>query len=159
GIEAWATDLASALSRCGVNANLFSGGQVDGAVALRCVRQTSRSAAFLAGAFHYFGGWRYGVGSRYEVEQTTFALQLWRHIGRNFDILHLQDPLVGSIFSRLRRMGMSRPRVIFANGTGERAETLRKFSAVQYLTPEEARMLAEQRPADQSTFAIPNFVN
>src|SRR5262249_20233701 len=117
GIEAWATGLASALSRCGVNANLFSGGHVDGAVALLCVRRTSRSAAFLAGAFHYFGGWRYGVGSRYEVEQTTFALQLWRHIGGNFDILHVQDPLVGSIFSRLRRMGMSRPRVIFGNGT------------------------------------------
>ena len=31
------------------------------------------------------GGWRYGMGSEYEIEQTTFAFSLWRAIHRDYD--------------------------------------------------------------------------
>src|ERR1051326_8075927 len=159
GIEAWASDLAKALRVRGVAASLFAGERTAGAVALPCLRRNSHSSALLADAFRHLGGWRYGFGSTYEVEQTTFAFQLWHRIRRAFDILHVQDPVVASILSRLHRLGLSRPRVIFANGTGERAEMLKRYSAVQHLTPEEARDFALYRPSNQATFAIPNFVD
>ena len=38
-------------------------------------------------------------------------------------------------------------------------EMLRNYSVVQHLTSEEARKLAPYRPANQATFAIPNFVD
>jgi glycosyltransferase involved in cell wall biosynthesis len=105
------------------------------------------------------GGWRYGMGSEYEIEQTTFAFSLWRAIHRNYDILHVQDPLVARILDALQQRGWSRPRVILAHGTEESDQLLRKFSNLQHLAPCYLDNWETHRPPGQLVFAIPNFVN
>jgi 1,2-diacylglycerol 3-alpha-glucosyltransferase len=159
GVEAWAADLAKALRNRGVDVSLFSGDRTECAVALSCAKRGGRAAILTAKMFRHLGGWRYGLGSPYEVEQTTFSLNLWRHVRRGFDLIHVQDPLVGQILDRLNRVGLSEPRAIFANGTGERSDLVKQFSVVQHLTAEAAVAWNPLRPAHQSTFAIPNFID
>ena len=57
-----------------------------------------------------------GIGNNYDVEQALFALALWPKIRTRYDILHVQDPTLALILDRLYRLGLSRPRVILANG-------------------------------------------
>ena len=89
----------------------------------------------------------------------TFALNLWRRIGRSFDILHVQDPQVAVLFEHLRRMGISRPRPILGHGTEEPPELLRKLSYLQHLAPNYLEEWEAQRPTTQLSFAVPNFVD
>jgi glycosyltransferase involved in cell wall biosynthesis len=104
------------------------------------------------------GGWRFGMGSGYDVEQTTFALKLWPRI-RGFDILHVQDPHVASIFEYLYRARLSRSRVVLAHGTEEETGYLQRFSYLQHLAPNYLESWEADRPARQAAFAIPNFVD
>ena len=71
----------------------------------------------------------------------------------------MQDPTVAWWMEAARRRGLSRPRVIFANGTGEPADTLRRFAWLQFLTPQAMADWQGQKPADQSLFMIPNFID
>jgi 1,2-diacylglycerol 3-alpha-glucosyltransferase len=157
GIESWAQDLGQALRRAGVDVTLFGGAPTAEAalVPLPCLRRGGRGAILLAKLFRHIGGWRYGLGSPYEVEQTTFALLLWRRIRRDFDVLHVQDPLVAKILDALHRLGLSRPRVIMANGTGEGPGSVARLSIVQYLTP----AAAVREVPGQVVFVEPNFID
>ena len=159
GIEAWADDLGRALHRAGADVTLFSGAPIEGATALPCLKRTDRTAVWLDRLVHHLGGWRYGMGNTHEISQTSFTLALWRRIGREFDLLHVQDPTVAWWMEAARRRGLSRPRVIFANGTGEAADTLRRFAWLQFLTPGVMADWEGRRPADQSLFMIPNFID
>lgn len=87
------------------------------------------------------------------------AIPLWRAIRRDYDILHVQDPLLAKILDRARRVGASRPRVILANGTGETTKRLAGLSAVQELTPDAYERLIAEKKAGGLTFMIPNFVD
>lgn len=137
GIEAWAAVLASALRQHPgeVDVDLFSGAPFPGARAIGCWRRGGPVAPRLSGLGRHLGGWRFGMGSAYEVEQASFALNLWRRIGRDFDILHVQDPLIAMLLERAHRAGLSRPKVILPNGTGEPPAVLRSFAHLQHLTP------------------------
>jgi glycosyltransferase involved in cell wall biosynthesis len=159
GIESWAADLALALQRSGANVTLFGGGRRDGANALPTWRRTGRTAIALAGGLRHLGGWRYGMGSPYDVEQSSFALSLWWRIRREFDILHVQDPMIATWLDRAHRAGVSRPKVIYANGTGEGASVMRQFAFLQLLTRAAADAWTPQQPAGQSVFMIPNFID
>ena len=159
GIESWAEDLGHALQRAGANVTLFSGAPLDGAVALPCLKRTDRAAIWLDRLVHHLGGWRYGMGNTHEIAQTSFSLALWRRISREFDLLHVQDPTVARWMEAAHRRGLSRPRVIFANGTGEPPDTLRRFAWLQFLTPQALAEWHSQKPADQSLFMIPNFID
>lgn len=161
GIESWAEDITTALTRRGVPVTLFgagSGSAVETEV-LPCIRRTSRSAQLIARLLGHVGGWRFGLGSTYEVEQATFAFHLWRHVARDYDLLHVQDPGVGRALHYLHRLGLSKPRVILANGTSEPAAVLRRFSAVQQLTPIAAADWISRSPQTQKVFGIPNFID
>jgi len=166
GVEAWAEDLAEALRRRQADVTLFGAAEtVSGQVSrVPCFPRTSGAARNVASFFRQLGGWRYGLGSDYEVEQLSFSCFLWRRIYFGYDILHVQDPLIGHFFDRLNRLRMSRARVIFANGTlASGTDTaiahLRRFSAVQHLTAEAAKEWMPHRPPGQMVFTVPNFVD
>lgn len=132
---------------------------MEGATVLRTFRRTSRAAATLAAALRNVGGWRYGMGSTYDVEQTSFAFDLWLRIRHQFDILHVQDPLIATWLDRAHHAGLSRPKVIYANGTGEGASVTRRFSFLQFLTKSAADNWRLQKPPRQTVFTIPNFID
>lgn len=159
GIESWAADLAHALRRSGGDVTLFGGAPMEGVVALPTLRRTGTPCTALAQVLRHLGGWRYGMGSRYDVEQTSFSFALWRRIRREFDILHVQDPMIAIWLDRANRAGLSRPKVIYANGTGENASVMRRFSFLQLLTQAAADDWQRQKPATQAVFKIPNFID
>jgi 1,2-diacylglycerol 3-alpha-glucosyltransferase len=161
GNEAWAQDLARALGRRGVRVTLFGAGAVaDTEVTIvPSLRRTGGGARMLARVFARLGGWRYGAGSPYEIEQTIFAIGLWRRIRRDYDILHVQDAILATVMDRLNRAGLCRARVILANGTDEPAMRLRRLSFLQFLSPAAAQSWTTQQPPNQCVFAVPNFVD
>jgi 1,2-diacylglycerol 3-alpha-glucosyltransferase len=161
GIEAWARDLAAALSRqrASVEVSLFAGAPSESALDVFCWRRSSPAAKFTTNLLAPLGGWRVGMGSAYEVEQTSFALGLLRHVRTNFDILHVQDAGVAKFFARTRALGLSQPKVIFANGTGEGPQVLSGFDYLQHLTPGASEAWTDRKPAHQHTYMIPNFVD
>jgi glycosyltransferase involved in cell wall biosynthesis len=162
GVESWAADLGQALHRAGEDITLF---QAKGPVTepwqrvLPCVRRFEPPAARILNVTRRLGGWRYGFGSEYEIEQSTFAFSLWRDIRSDYDILNVQDPLVALILDRLHRAGLSRPVPILAHGTEEEPERLRKYSVLQHLSPVYREEWKSQAPASQLNFAIPNFID
>ena len=161
GIEAWAEDTAAALDRRGMIVSLFGGAPgAEPFKPLPCMRRGRAAARSVARVFRRLGGWRYGLGSAYDVEQATFAFFLWLQVRCEYDIVHVQDPTIAKILDYLHRIGLSRPRVILANGTGERIEVLSHLSVVQELSPDAAsrwpRRDGNRHPA---VFCVPNFVN
>ena len=161
GIESWAADLGEALHRTGANVTLFSGAPMNGigVESLPTLRRTGTTAVMLARGLRHLGGWRYCMGSPYDVEQTSFAFGLWRQIRRDYDILHVQDPVIAMWLEWAHRVGISRPKVIYANGTGENASVMRQFSFLQLLTRATADAWMPLKPRDQTVFTIPNFVD
>ena len=161
GVEAWAFDLGHALRRAGADVTLFAGARMGGseAEALRLLRRSGLGARLAGGALRPLGGWRLGLGSAYDVEQTSFSVGLWQEIRRDFDILHVQDPMIALWMERARRAGLSRPTVVYANGTGENASFMRRFRYLQLLTQDAAEAWSRQKPDGQSVFMIPNFID
>jgi glycosyltransferase involved in cell wall biosynthesis len=162
GIESWAEDLAQALRRSGADVTLFQGGDKSTESWRRvmpCLLRFDPPNARVLAFTRRIGGWRYGLGSGYEIEQTTFSFSLWRAIRSKFDILHVQDPTVAYWMDRLNRLGLSRPRVILGHGTEESLDVLNKVSYIQHLTPGYRDDYEPQRPASQLSFGIPNFID
>lgn len=103
--------------------------------------------------------WRIGISNTYDIEQLSMALPLWRAVRRSFDILHLQDPLLARVLDAANRMGLSRPRVILANGTGLTPDALAGFSVVQELTPTTPAPHETESDPRRPRFVIPNFID
>lgn len=162
GIEAWAADVAVGLRRAGQDVTLFQAfGEPDEPwkETLPCARRFDKSTQRWVQRLSRVGGWRFGFGSGYQAEQTTFTRSLWGRIRRDYDLLHVQDPWVALLMDRLHRMGLSRPRVILAHGTEEPPATLARYSILQHLAPCYVEEWEPHRPASQSVYAIPNFVD
>ena len=97
GVETWAIDLARSLHNAGQNVTLFQGtgeSSESWQHIVNCMKRTDVRAEKLSRRLVRLGGWKYGVGSGYQWEQTTFACKIWPHIRRDFDIVHTQDPWV-----------------------------------------------------------------
>lgn len=163
GNEAWAEDTARALADLGVTVTLYKGGGQPEAVydrVIPCWRRESAQTNWIERWITQRGRWRLGLGSPYEIEQSTFALRLLGHLRREpADIVHTQDPLIASIVQRASRFGLVRTRVILANGTKMPFSSLVKFKYVQHLADwhlEEARAAGVWKP---TWTAIPNFTN
>ncbi len=159
GIEAWALDLAKGLRRAGTAVDLYGGKAAPAVEPIGCFRRTEPASIRLAAVAWHLGGWRYGMGSPYEVEETSFAFNLWRRIRGTHDILHVQDPHVAALLDSAHKRGLSRARVIYANGTGEPAAVMRRFTHLQLLTPAAAAAWEPQRPSSQHLHTIPNFID
>jgi glycosyltransferase involved in cell wall biosynthesis len=147
GIETWAFSLAKALAseqghRPELDITLFYAAHPNqpitlaNAVGIRCVKRGTRWNRWLTKVGARFGGWRYGFGSIYETEQSTFAPGLIRalRVGR-YDIVHLQDPWLAWVLEKARRVGFHPAQVILAHGTEETPEYLSRFKNIQELTP------------------------
>lgn len=162
GVESWAEDIGDGLRRAGANATTFAGSPDPGgrlATVIPCWKRTDPRTIRVVNICKRLSGWRYGFGSTYDAEQTTFALNLFPRVARNFDILHVHDPVVAVIFDALHRAGLSRPRVILGNATEERVSLLRRFTYLQHLAPTYRDDWEAHRPPNQRTFAIPNLVD
>jgi glycosyltransferase involved in cell wall biosynthesis len=110
--------------------------------------------------------WRWGWTSVYDLEQRSFWRHLWPILrDGGYDILHVQDPLLADLCRRYRKAGKLKTREILAHGTEEPAAFLKRFPAVQHLTPwhlhETLGTLgqAEGRGAFPLWTALPNFVD
>jgi glycosyltransferase involved in cell wall biosynthesis len=161
GVESWASDLAGALRRTGADVTLFGAGPGDEAeiVVLPALRRTGKAAIAVATGLRHLGGWRYGLGSPYDVEQTSFAVALLQRVRKDFDIVHVQDPTIATWLERAHRIGLSRPAVVYANGTGEDASVMRRFSHLQLLTRAGFQSWMPHKPHGQAVYMIPNFVD
>jgi 1,2-diacylglycerol 3-alpha-glucosyltransferase len=162
GIETWAADLSAALRRTGEEVTLFqAAGKPTEAwqVVLNCRRRFDPDTERLVQGLSRLGGWRYGYGSGYQAEQTSFARLLWPFVRSKFDILHVQDPWLALILDRLHRSGLSRAKVILAHGTEEPPAFLRRCSVLQHLAPNYLEEWRTHQPRGQQVFAVPNFVD
>jgi glycosyltransferase involved in cell wall biosynthesis len=163
GIEAWADDLATALSDRGEEVILCRGA---GAATrpfervVSCLQREAPATARLLRLLPRSLSWRVGLGSGYDVEQTSFALNLVRLLRRERpDVLHVQDPQVAIITQRARRLGLVRTRTILAHGTEESPDFLKRIHYLQHLAPwhlEQMRAADAWKPA---WTAIPNFID
>lgn len=177
GIETWALDTADALHRKGVDVTLFAAGRVESEaplVPLPCIRRRTPLSNFIVRLMPPFT-WRWGLKAGYGLEQLTF----WRHLRRKlnegqFDILHIQDPMVADLCRKDRVAGRVCAKEILAHGTEEPLEFLSRFDYLQHLAPwhleESLKELADLRPpssdsgsptSDPRPFwtAMPNFVD
>ena len=162
GVETWAEEMATALNRRNLKVRLFQGAGVADAewkTVLPCLRRFDLKTQTLARVFEKLGGWHYGAGSGYDLEQTTFVMSLWPRIFRSFDILHVKEPWIALWMDRLNRAGLSRPRVILSHGTEETWEVLRKYSNVQHMAPSYVDEYRPHIPEGQKNFVVPNFVD
>ncbi|MGA2256494.1 MAG: glycosyltransferase family 4 protein, partial [Thermoguttaceae bacterium] len=163
GIEAWATDLGTALAGRKIDVTLCKGGgtaQADFEQVLPCWQRDSVLTQRLLRRLPQRFFWRFGLGSAYGIEQTTFAWSLIQHLRRQrIDILHVQDPQVAVVVQRAHRLGLVRTRTILGHGTEEPWEFQRRIIYLQHLAPwhlDEARAAGAWRPTWR---AIPNFID
>jgi 1,2-diacylglycerol 3-alpha-glucosyltransferase len=159
GIESWASDMAVGLLRRGAHVTLFggrAGGLVRGVATLRRGELLCRTLGALV---HKIGGWHIGLDSAYDLEQATFAIALLWHLRHDYDIVHVQDPLLARLLEAAHRSGVCRAKVIYANGTNEPLAFARRFAHLQVLTPELARAYRASMLCAAHLHVIPNFVD
>ena len=163
GIETWAHDLAYALHARGHDVILYKGGGsplVSFERVVPCWQRESKRTRTLLRWSPRRVRWRFGLGSPYAVEQTTFALRLLPILRRDRPhILHLQDPQIALVTHRAWRLGIVPTRILLAHGTEEPLDFLKRFDFLQHLAPfyhEEARRAGVDHPA---WTAIPNFID
>ena len=165
GIETWARDTAVALSQFSIEGGVFredDPGHVsqpaDGPVkvtlfcaaplpglaseaqhldvrVLPCLKRGDWLTRLLVRAAPGFT-WRWGWKSGYDMEQRSFWRHLWPVLrDEQFDILHVQDPLLADLCRRYRACGKLKTKEILAHGTEESAQFLARFPYVQHLAP------------------------
>ena len=158
GIETWADSVAVELDRRGLDVTLFKGGGTATRPFERVVRclQRRKKLAHAAVRLAPRSAWRLGLHQTYDLEQTTFALAVLPHlIRRRYDLIHLQDPWLGYLLEKTKRLhGAS---VILGHGTEEAPWLLRRFQHVQELTPFYLERHGDV--GDRQWFAVPNFVD
>ena len=159
GIESWASDLAGALTSHGINVTLFGGLTGGGIHALPTLRRDEPVGRNLGRLCRSIGGWRIGLGSAYNFEQITFGLSLLLRIRHDYDIVHVQDPVLAWMMERAYRRGISRAKVVYANGTNEPVAFSRRFSNLQILTPQLARAYEPPVFPASRLHVIPNFID
>jgi glycosyltransferase involved in cell wall biosynthesis len=163
GIEAWADDLAAALAARGEDVTLCKGAGTAARPYERvvpCLRRESDGTRRLLKVLPRRASWRLGLGSPYDVEQTTFALRLLPFLRRQrIDVLHVQDPLVALIAQRARRLRLVRTRTVLAHGTEEPVAFLRRIDHLQHLAPWHLEQTREAGAWKPGWTAIPNFID
>ncbi len=162
GIETWALDTANALRARDVDVTLFAGAEgVEGAIALPCWQRYDTRAQTFAKLSPPFT-WRWGFKNAYGWEQWRF----WKSLegvlrDGDFDVLHVQDPMVAYWCNAARRKGRLKTREILAHGTEESTDFRARFDFVQELAPWHLAQ-ARHSLSDETTqhwSAIPNFVD
>jgi len=141
GVETWARDTAGALHERGVDVTLFAGAPLQTlptavpCVAIPCIRRCTPRSDLIVRLMPGFA-WRWGLRSGYGLEQLTFWYHLRRHLKeKQYDVLHVQDPMVAYWCRRARMAGRIKTKEILAHGTEEPSSFLKQFDYVQHLVP------------------------
>lgn len=172
GIETWAHDTASALHQKRVDITLFAARPLEGCAArvvvLPCLERNHPLNKIITQMSPKWT-WRWYLKSTYALEQWSFWQKLQRQLNKeNFDILHVQDPVIAKLATRAHKQGSTTCRCILAHGTEEPVEFLAQLPYVQHLAPwhlEQALqcMRNHDQHASAADFpgwtAIPNFVD
>jgi glycosyltransferase involved in cell wall biosynthesis len=163
GIEAWAAYLGHALAARGEAVTLFRAAGQPTHPYERLVPCWTRSDARTLRLLRWLPRrvfWRLGLGSAYEIEQTTFALRLLPELRRGgVEVLHVKDPQVALLIQRAHALGLCPTRVILSHGTEEPLDFIRKIKYLHHLAPahmDEARQAGVERPTWRM---IPNFID
>jgi 1,2-diacylglycerol 3-alpha-glucosyltransferase len=162
GIEAWAEETAGALQRAGEQVTLFQGtGTSDPPyrITLDSMSRMDPRALAWPRRLRRCGLWRVGLSYPYDYEQLSYTIRLWKKVRHDYDIVHVQDPLVALWMTYFHRWGLSRPRVILGHGTEEPPSTLVHYQALQHLAPVYLEDWEKHRPPGQAVFGIPNFID
>ena len=172
GIETWAADTATALHRQGIDVTLFAAAPLDDmplrTIVLPCLKRNgSANRAIVRMAPRW--AWRWHLKSTYEIEQWSFWHHLQKHIRADqYDILHVQDPLLAALAQNAFQNGRLACRCILAHGTEEPASYLQQFTYLQHLAPWHMQQTLLQCSEDaynatSSPFpgwiVLPNFVD
>ncbi|MHC4123083.1 MAG: glycosyltransferase family 4 protein [Planctomycetota bacterium] len=162
GIETWSKDIAHSLEGKGIDVALYKGGgKKDSEIerVIPCIKRDSTTAKFLKKVMPPFA-WRFGFGSKYQMEATTFALSLIPELMiKKYDIIHTQDPDVANILRIVKKLGLIKSKVVLAHGTEEPFSFLHRFSYVQHLAPYHLKETRKSVGNKGRHFAIPNFVD
>jgi len=163
GVETWAKDLAYALKEKGIKVKLYKGSGTNNngfERSISCVRCGSNLSKQLLKMLPRFS-WRFGMGSDFQIQQTTFTLNLLPELMiKRFDVIHTQDPDCANILRIAKKIGLIRSKVILAHGTEEPFSFIKKFEYLQHLAPyhmEEAMQNGVNGATKQ--FTIGNFVD
>ncbi len=158
GVETWADSVATELARREMNVTLFKGAgraQRGFERVVPCVKRSHALAGFVVRNAPKWA-WRLGCHQEYDVEQMSFAMAVLPHLIRNrYDLIHLQDPWLGYVLEKTRRLHGAR--VILGHGTEEATWLLRRFQHVHELTPFYLDRHGDL--GDRQWFAVPNFVD
>ena len=161
GVEAWSEQAFSALRRRGLDVTLFKGSGANGhehVAVVPCIRRDSPLSRTLSRVLPS-ASWRIGLGSPYQMEQTTFAVSAFGALARRFDLVHTKDPQVALLLHLARKAGWSRARVILNHGTEEPPEFLSRFDYLQHLAPPHLEDARRQGVRATHQFVVPNFVD
>ena len=161
GVESWALDLAYSLHNHEQNVTLFKGGGIEQdswEKVIKCLKRNDKITLFLEKIFQKkLGGWRYGLNSAVQIEQSSFSIHLLPYVLNKYDIIHTQETNVAYFFNKLKYKGLSNSLVIFSNGTCKDMEFVKKMSIVQELSPVRIKMWNDIK--NKNIYMIPNFIN
>jgi glycosyltransferase involved in cell wall biosynthesis len=162
GVESWAASLAAALADRGSDVTLFKGSGIRRHDYEQVLASLPRNAAWndrLLAVTSRLGGWRYGLGSDYHIEQVSaFVSLLFRLKRTRYDVVHTQDALLASLLQRSANAGWHPSKIIFANGTAEPLALMAPLPYVQELSPSYFSEHVKARNA-RGLFLVPNSVN
>jgi glycosyltransferase involved in cell wall biosynthesis len=162
GVESWAASMADALAARGCDVTLFKGtGERRHAYeqVLACLPREGPWNHRLLAVTTRLGGWRYRLGSDYDIEQISAAISLIFRLRRGrYDVVHTQDALLASVLQRAANGGWHTAKVIFANGTAESLPWMAQLPYVQELSPPYLAEHVKRRDAS-GLFLVPNSVN
>ena len=162
GVESWAASMAGALADRGCDVTLFKGSgrpHRDYEQALTCLPRNSAGNARVLAVTSRLGGWRYGLGNDYTIEQSSAFFSLLRRLKRNrYDVVHTQDAWLAWLLQRAARAGWHTSKIIFANGTAEPFRLMARLPYVQELSPAYFDEHVKRHNA-RGLFLVPNSVN
>jgi len=165
GVETWAMDTAEALHHRGRDVTLFAADSVETPaplVTIPCLKRRTPLSNTVLRLIPSFA-WRWGLNSAYGLEQFSFWRNLRPHLRRGeFDILHLQDPMVAYWCRRDRQAGRLKTKEVLAHGTEEPASFLAGFDYVQHLMPFHRDQVVKDLGVDSCPpgwIVSPNFVD
>lgn len=163
GVEAWAADMFRSLRDSGHDAYLCKGGgqrQSCREFVVPCLQRDSRKALQLHNALPKRGVWRIGLGTPYDIEQSTFAPGLLEQLrSLDADLLHVQDPHLALLMQWASRWRLIRTKTILAHGTNEPFSFQRRITYLQHLAPWHAENAKAEGVWRRTWTVIPNYVD
>ena len=163
GIETWALDTALALRQHGIETTLFAAApipsQQDLTVEILPTHKRNDPVVQYLTRCAPRWTWRWHLKSSYEIEQLSF----WRHLKKHlqnaqFDVLHVQDPLLAQRAQRAFEKRQISCRCILAHGTEESAEYLAQFTYLQHLAPWHMDQVLQKYQAQSQSKTFPDWV-